>query len=340
MVVRSARLGLAIATRRPLPFSTTFILTHRCNFRCAYCDIPDAAGDEMSTAEFCRAIDELAAIGLARASFSGGEALLRRDAVAIIRHAHARGLTTSLNSNAWLTESRLDDLDGALDMLVISLDGTEDTHDLVRGRRGSFARVMKVLDAARARGIATATITVLSHQNLDVVDRVLALAARHGFFAYFQPAYTDCFEHRAGLDPALGSRVLADISDQLRRAKAAGLPVGASEGFLQRLERGPAFGDCSTCTAGRYFATVMPDGTMVPCHLVSHDKPYPNGRTMGFGAAFQALPRDKRGPGCAISPYQESDLIFGLDARAIAAAARRLAGILPSPRGGRPPRGP
>jgi hypothetical protein len=30
------------------------------------------------------------------------------------------------------------------------------------------------------------------------------------------------------------------------------------------------------------------------------------------------------GPGCAISPYQETDLIFSLDRAAIAAALRRL----------------
>src|SRR5208337_4934560 len=78
---RLARLGMARAAGRPLPFSMTFILTHRCNFRCDYCDVPDAAGAEMSRDEFCAAIDELAAEGMQRASFSGGEALLREDAL-------------------------------------------------------------------------------------------------------------------------------------------------------------------------------------------------------------------------------------------------------------------
>ena len=84
---RGLRLGVALATGRPLPFSMTFILTHRCNFRCRYCDIPDAAGTEMSTEEFRRAIDELADARMARASFSGGQALPRPDALEIIRHA-------------------------------------------------------------------------------------------------------------------------------------------------------------------------------------------------------------------------------------------------------------
>ncbi len=336
---RFARLGLAMLAGRPLPFSMTFILTHRCNFRCAYCDIPDAAGDEMTTAEFCRAIDELADAGMARASFSGGEALLRRDALDILAYARRRGLMTSLNSNAWLAERHLPALAETLDLLMVSLDGPEPEHDLVRRRPGSYARAVRVLEGARARGLATATITVLSAANLHVVEPVLALAERHGFYAYFQPAYADCFGHDRGLDPALGARVLADVASQLRAAAAVGRPVGASPGFLDRLARGPAFGACDRCRAGSYFGTVMPDGTLVPCHLTSRDHVYPNGRQSGFGAAFRALPRPAPGPGCAISPYQETDLIFGGDPRAISAALARLAGAPRAPEAPRDPPG-
>lgn len=323
---RTVRLGIAKALGRPLPFSLTFILTHRCNFQCDYCDIPAAAGAEMTTAVVCGAIDELVDAGLSRASFSGGEALLRRDALDIIRHARSRGLTTSLNSNAWLARERMDALEGMLDMLVVSLDGPEQIHDLVRRRRGSYTRVIDTLVAARDRGIATATITVLSHANLEVVPEVLALARKHGFWAYFQPAYESCFAHAGGIDPALGPRIYADIAARLGQARADGFPVGASPGYLERLARGPTFGDCATCHAGRYFGTVMPDGTIVPCHLTSGDHVYPNGRSIGFARAFSSLPRPDAGPGCAISPYQEADLIFGLDVRALGAAASRLRG--------------
>ena len=323
LVGGAVRLGVAMATGRPLPFAITFILTHRCNLRCAHCNVPDAARDEMSADEFCRAIDELAGAGMARASFSGGEALLRDDALAIVRHARARGLHTSLNSNGWLAADRLDELAATLDMLVLSLDGPEEIHDRIRGRRGSFARVIRALDGARERGLPTATITVLSSANLHAVDDVLRLAERHGAWAYFQPAYNDCFGHAAGLDPAL---VYADLAAGLGDARAAGRPVGASSGYLARLGRGPRFSDCARCTAGRRFATVMPDGRVVPCHLVSTERTWPDGRAVGFHRAFAALGRRAPGPGCAISPYQESDLIFGLDRGAVVAAVRRLAG--------------
>jgi MoaA/NifB/PqqE/SkfB family radical SAM enzyme len=325
LALSSSRLALAKARGRKLPFSITFILTHRCNFRCTYCAIPDAAGFEMSTVQFQRAIDELAAAGMARASFSGGEALLRADAIDLIAYAHGLGLTTSLNTNGWLTLPLLDRLAPVLDMLVVSLDGPGERHDGER-HPGSFERAMATLDAARRKGLATATITVLTARNTEVIEPVLTLAERHGFWAYFQPAYEDCFAQEAGLAPGLGPALLADLSARLVQHRQLGRPVGASPGYLRRLARAPQFGDCSRCHAGRYFGTVMPDGVLVPCHLVSQRVAPVNGLSHpgGFAGAFHALDAPPTGPGCAISPYQESDLIFGLDPDAVAAALRKL----------------
>lgn len=320
------RLGLARATGRPLPYSVTFILTHRCNLRCEYCEIPARADDEMTTAEFCGAIDQLRAAGMARASFSGGEVLLRRDARDIIGHARSVGCFTSMNTNGWRTASALDELAGALDMIVLSLDGPEPVHDLVRRRAGSYARAIAAIERARALGLAVATITVVGPWNLDRIEEIAALTASLGAWAYFQPAHEECFDRAAGLHPALTPAVLASLADRLAALIDRGLPIGASPGFLARLRRAPHFHDCAACHAGRYFATVMPEGLVVPCHLTSGTGNYLNGREVGFARAFHEMPHPRGGDGCLISPYVETDLIFRLDPRAIAAAFRRARG--------------
>ena len=104
------------------------------------------------------------------------------------------------------------------------------------------------------------------------------------------------------------------------------VPVGASPRFIERLAAGPQFGDCRNCTAGRFWGTVLPEGRVIPCHLTMSDPEFvaPSGLELGFAEAFRRLPRHKRGPGCAVSPYQETDLIFALDPAAIKAALRRL----------------
>jgi MoaA/NifB/PqqE/SkfB family radical SAM enzyme len=286
----------------------------------------------MSTAEFRDAIAELAEAGMGRAAFGGGEALLRPDAVELIEYAKAQGCFTSLNSNGWKTERFLDRLAGCLDMLVVSLDGPDDVHDVVRRRRGSYKRVIRVVQEARRRGIAVATISVIGPWNEQRVEEILELAKTHGFWAYFQPAYLDCFAHDAGLHPGIDPAMLTRLADQLSEAIPRA-PVGSSPGFFERLRAAPRFSDCSRCTAGRYFATVMPDGLVVPCHLTMGQGGFLNGREVGFTRAFLEMPRPV-GPGCAISPYNESDLIFSLDPRAVIAAVRRAtSSLIPAPQG-------
>lgn len=321
---RGMRLARGLARRRPSPLSITFILTHRCNLRCGYCDVPAAAAAEMSTAAFARAIDELLAAGMVRASFSGGEALLRPDAPALIARAHAGGAMTSLNTNGSLAPGQLAALAPVLDQLMVSVDGPAPIHDGVRGRAGSHRRALETLIEGRSLGIATSSIAVLGPWNVDHLEAMLASAAEHGYWAYFQPAMRSCFDGSQGLIAELSPDLLRDVAHRLEAARRRGLPVGASPGFLDRLRRAPDFSDCSTCQAGLRFATVMPEGHMVPCHLVNDAGGWPDGRELSFDVAFAAMRRPPAGPGCAIAPYQESDLVLSLEPRAVGTALRRL----------------
>ncbi len=324
---RGLRIASTLASGRPTPLSITFILTHRCNLRCQYCDVPAAADLEMDTAAFERAIDQLLAAGMVRASFSGGEALLRDDAPALLARAHAGGAMTSLNTNGWLADGQLEALAPVLDQLMVSMDGPAAIHDRVRGKAGGHARALQTLIQGRELGIATSSIAVLGPWNVDHLDEILQSAAEHGYWAYVQPAMVSCFDGRKGLQPALSNAALAGIADRLDLARRQGLPVGASPGFVDLLRRAPVFGDCSRCQAGRRFATVMPEGHIVPCHLQTAIGGWPDGREQGFDVAFQQLAAPLQGPGCAIAPYQEADMVLRLEPRAVGAALMRLRGV-------------
>src|SRR4051794_20103298 len=84
-----ARFAWARATGRKFPLMVTMSLTDRCNFGCVYCRLPQMNRDEMSTAEWHRAIDELADAGMMRVSLMGGEPLLRKDVGEVIDHLKA-----------------------------------------------------------------------------------------------------------------------------------------------------------------------------------------------------------------------------------------------------------
>src|SRR4051794_6702091 len=170
-------------TRQKSPFQVTFSLTNRCNFRCDYCHIPLQERAEMTTAAWRAAIDEFADAGMGRASFMGGEPLLRKDLPELIDHVKRRSVHASINTNGWLVPQTIDAL-ARLDLVCITLDGPQAVHDAQR-HPGSYARVLEALDLLRSRGTKTVTMTVLTATSIDTVDHVLDVARRTGAQAFF-----------------------------------------------------------------------------------------------------------------------------------------------------------
>ena len=301
-------------TRTKSPFQVTFSLTNRCNFRCDYCHIPLQQRAEMTTAEWQAAIDEFADAGMGRASFMGGEPLLRKDLGELIAHVKRRGVHASINTNGWLVPQHIDAL-APLDLVCITLDGPADVHDAQR-HPGSHARVLEALALLRDRGTRTVTMTVLTSTSIDTVDHVLDVARRSGTQAFFQ------LEHDAGMDvslpiaPAVSGDRIAALADRLLARKREGWPVGNSVAMLEAQRERRVLGGCDDCHAGTYFAYVFSDGTVSHCLFTAGQVESGNGRERGFVRAFQELAAPE-GPGCSCVPSHEVNRMLDFDPRAL-----------------------
>ena len=88
-----------------MPVNGTIEVTHRCPLECAHCynNLPvgdaDARRRELSAAELCRIIDEIADAGGLWLLFTGGEIFARKDFLEIYTHAKQRGLLITLFTN-------------------------------------------------------------------------------------------------------------------------------------------------------------------------------------------------------------------------------------------------
>ena len=301
-------------TRRKSPFQVTFSLTNRCNFRCDYCHIPLQTRPEMTTDEWRAAIDEFADAGMGRASFMGGEPLLRKDVPELIAHVKRRGVHASINTNAWLVPQYIDAVQ-SLDLVCITLDGPAEVHDAQR-HPGSYARVMDSLELLRARGTKTVTMTVLTERSIETVDHVLEVAKRFGIQAFFQ------LEHDAGMDvslpiaPGVTSARVTQMTETLAQRKRAGWPVGNSLAVLETQGTKRYLIRCDECYAGTYFAYVLSDGTVSHCLFTQGQVPQGNGRERGFLRAFQEL-HAPEGPGCSCVPSHEVNRMLDFDPRVL-----------------------
>lgn len=174
------------------PHQVQLMLTERCNLRCAHCAVPaeDSPADhELRTAEWCRFIAVLSDAGVADLVISGGEALLRRDAIELATYAHEVGIPrTTIITNGMRFNPKTNDAIIAAQAahrgfgVHVSLDGASAaTHDWMRGS-GSFDAIMSGIAALTASGgRITGIHTVFHRGNIDEFDDVASYV--HGLGA-------------------------------------------------------------------------------------------------------------------------------------------------------------
>jgi radical SAM protein with 4Fe4S-binding SPASM domain len=235
-----------------VPLVGSFELTRRCSLRCVHCynnlpmGDPVARQQELTTAEVCDVLDQIAEAGCLHLLFTGGEILARADFLEIYRHAKAKGFLLTLFTNGTMITPR------AIEVLVeqppfsieITLYGaTRETYEKVTGIPGSYDRCLRGVEAILQFGLPLKLKTVGLTSNRHELEQMQRFAAERAvlfkFDAMLNPRL-DC-----SLSP-LNSRlqphevVALDLSDGRRMtemdqfaARFVGVqPTGAAEGQL------------------------------------------------------------------------------------------------------------
>ena len=165
-------------------------LTDRCNLRCSYC-MP-AEGLDWLPDDSVLTDDEVVRLvrigvellGIREVRFTGGEPLVRRGLVDIVRRTHDLGVETSLTTNALGLSRTAPALAAAgLDRINVSLDTVrrEVFHTITR--RDRFDDVVAGLEAARAAGLGPIKINavLLRGINDDQAPELLRWAISEGY---------------------------------------------------------------------------------------------------------------------------------------------------------------
>ena len=128
-------------------------VTDCCNLRCRYC-MPAhgvkklAHADILSYEEILRNVRALAGMGIRKVRLTGGEPLVRRDIVHLVRGLkEIKGIeTVAITTNGVLLGEMMDELlDAGLDAVNLSLDTLDGGRFLSITRRPSFGAVMESL---------------------------------------------------------------------------------------------------------------------------------------------------------------------------------------------------
>jgi MoaA/NifB/PqqE/SkfB family radical SAM enzyme len=175
----------------------TFELTSLCNFSCTHCIREEGGAGFLPVALVEKVLDESRRYGnVTFVGFTGGEPTLHPEFPALLglvaSHGHRFGFVTNGWSFAAKTFAQLQPHREHLAHVTFSIDGaTEETHDALRRREGSFRRLMQAITLCRFNGISVHVNMVVTRANRGELQAMAVLASRLGcdalLFGHCQP---------------------------------------------------------------------------------------------------------------------------------------------------------
>lgn len=169
-----------------LPRLIAWEVTRSCMLACKHCRAAaqcQAYEDELTTAECCRLLDNVATFAKPIIILTGGEPMLRPDIYDIASYGTRLGLPVVMAPCGAL----LDDASVArivasgVRRISISLDGaTAESHDSFRGVPGAFDSAIRGIQAARRGGLDFQVNTTITQHNIAELEAILNLAIELG----------------------------------------------------------------------------------------------------------------------------------------------------------------
>lgn len=174
-----------------LPAQVIMDITSACNCDCVMCyHETDLEGYTPPLDNVLRRITKLKELGIGLFEVSGGEPLLRKDLTQILNHIAQLGLHFYIVTNGEYLKDMNDELLSAIKRglgVVVSLDGTGETHDRIRRRKGLYSALLLGLDFLFENEVKIYFVSTLNKENLSCIPEMVSLAKRHATTIQFRP---------------------------------------------------------------------------------------------------------------------------------------------------------
>ncbi|MGD0045107.1 MAG: radical SAM protein [Isosphaeraceae bacterium] len=169
------------------PMIVFYEVTRACDLVCLHCRAcaqsqPDP--NELTSEQSRQLIDQVARFPVRpMLVLTGGDPLKRGDIYDLIAYSRGQGLETAITPSPTplvTTEAIARLQEAGIDRMAVSIDGADAaTHDRMRGVPGSFAQTQRIMEDARNLGIAVQVNTTLNPDNVDQIEAMAEMLARH-----------------------------------------------------------------------------------------------------------------------------------------------------------------
>lgn len=263
--------------KEPIRFYPKYIyweLCNYCNLNCRHCFAKASPRNSDGTDKnlLMNKIREIAhgASSPVPIRFGGGEPLLYPDLFELIGECRSLGVPVSMTTNGTLLDDEMavKIKDAGLGSLTISIDGTKEHHDFLRGEN-TFELAQRGLELALRTGVNVSlafTLTAWNHKNLfDYISYFHGIGVKR--FYLFR--YTSGVDAEGPSDLELNAEILLMAAREINRIKSI-FPdvvlVYEKRGLLDFI----LSGDCSHagCNFTNGTVTIQYDGMVVVCAAV------------------------------------------------------------------------
>jgi AdoMet-dependent heme synthase len=239
-------------------------LTRRCRFNCRHCRADAGAADraeELSTGQWTRILDAIAAYEKCVIILTGGEPMEREDIHDLIRHGKGLGLRMVMATCGYAIDDKsVAALQQAGVMaLSFSLDGAQArTHDTFRRTPGAFDTVVRAAETARRAGMRFQINTTITRSNLAEAPAIAELARRLGAYCWNPFVLVPTGRGEEMVDELLEPRQYAELLADL-------LTLKTQSPIELRVTCGPQYARLYRETAGAPPASsLQPSASMAP----------------------------------------------------------------------------
>ena len=210
-----------------------------------------------------------------------------------------------------------------LDLMVVSLDGTRDVHDMIRKKPGSYDKVIESIKTAKKNKIPVVVNTCVMSSNIhDIKELSLVikeLDVNWTVDAYYEPTIVKDWQQGSNL-----TRPTEDLLTKIVEIGKSNKNLVNSEEYLKTFEKKKKH---DICFAGIGYAVVSPDGKLYPCFPAQHDEEFEGMdlKKMSFKDAFDKMPLYRKNcDTCNVICHMEANSLFRFKLNSIKNAFKYL----------------
>ena len=265
---------MTTTTQTYTPHQVVWEITLNCNLHCLHCG--SSAGqprpNELTTTEALNLINDLTTINPQQLCLMGGEPFLRKDWYTLAQKITDHQLQLLIISNGYIITPTIITQLQQLNPYGISFSldgGTPATHDYIRGKQGSFSKILNVLNQTQQANIPTTIITTINKLNIHELPLIRDLILNKNIAWQLQIATPEGrFPRHHALTKEEYYAAALFIATSQKKYSRKELPLVGAHCFGYFSQHFPNLGLSTTwegCQAGKTILSIKSNGDITGC---------------------------------------------------------------------------